>query len=74
MDLKACLGACVVVAYTNDGYLKDAYRGVTGTYGSLIAVHQDTWRLEGIKMCTSHHLDWRIKQFSVFFHLNQNRF
>jgi hypothetical protein len=26
MDLKACLGACVVVAYTNDGYLRDAYR------------------------------------------------
>jgi hypothetical protein len=28
-------------------------------YGSLIAVDQDAWHLEGIRMCTSHSLDER---------------
>jgi hypothetical protein len=49
----------VVVAYTSDGYLRDAYRWITGTDGSLIAVDQGAWRLEGIRMCTSHRLDRR---------------
>ena len=69
---KVCLGASVVVAYTNDGYLRDAYRWVTGTYGSLITVDQGARRLEGI-MYTSHHLDRKDRQLSVFFHLNQDR-
>jgi hypothetical protein len=68
---KVCLGASVIVAYTNDGYLRDAYRRVTGAYGSLIAVHQGAWRLEGIRMCTSHRLDRKNKQFSIFFHLTR---
>jgi hypothetical protein len=41
---KSVLGASVTVAYTNDGYLRDAYRWVTGAYGSLIAVDQGAWR------------------------------
>jgi hypothetical protein len=68
---NVCLGASVVAAYTNDGYLRDAYRRVTGAYGSLIAVDQGAWSLKGIRMCTSRRLDSRIKQFSIFFHLNQ---
>jgi hypothetical protein len=65
-----CLGASVVVAYTGDSYLRDANRRVTEAHGSLIAVDQGAWRLEGIRMCTSHHLDRRNKQFNIFFHLN----
>jgi hypothetical protein len=37
------------------------------TYESLTAVVQGAWRLEGIKLCTPHRLDRRIKQFSIFF-------
>ena len=48
---KVCLGASVAVAYTNDGYLRDAYRWVTGAYGSLITVDQGAWCSEGIRMC-----------------------
>ena len=55
--VKSVLALATVVAYANDGYLRDAYRWVMGTYGSLIAVDQDAWRLEGIRMCTSHRLD-----------------
>jgi hypothetical protein len=68
-----CLGASVVVAYTNDGDLRDACRCVTGAYGSLIAVDQGAWRLEGIGMYTSRRLDRKDRQFSIFFHLNQDR-
>ncbi len=32
---------------------------------------QGAWRLEGIRVCISHRLDRRDKQFSIFFHLNQ---
>jgi hypothetical protein len=53
---KVRLGASVIVAYTNDGYLRDAYRRVTGVYGSLVAADQGAWRLEGIRMCVSHRL------------------
>ena len=35
-----CLGASVIVAYTNDGYLGDTYRRVTGAYRSIIAMNQ----------------------------------
>jgi hypothetical protein len=33
----------VIAAYTNDAYLRDAYRRVTEAYGSLIAVDQGAW-------------------------------
>jgi hypothetical protein len=46
---KACLSASVAVTYTNNGHLRDAHRRVTGSYGSLIAVDQGAWRLEGYK-------------------------
>ena len=32
-----------------------------GAYGSLITMDQGAWRLEGIKMCTSHRLGIRDK-------------
>jgi hypothetical protein len=67
---KICHGVNVVVAYTNDSYLRDAYRWVTGAYGSLIGVDQGAWNLDGIRMCTSHRLDRGDKQFSIFFYLN----
>ena len=54
---KNCFGASVVIAYAHNGDLRDAYRCVTGAYGSLMAVDYGTWRLEGIRMCTSHPLD-----------------
>src|ERR1700733_10717780 len=63
----------VVVAYTNDGYLRDAHEWVSiridesGTYGSLVAATQNTLSLEGIRMCTSRRLDRGIKQYSIFF-------
>ena len=47
----------MVVTYTSEVYLRDAYRCVTGAYGSLIAVNQDAWHLKGIRMCKSHRLD-----------------
>jgi hypothetical protein len=28
---------------------------------------QGAWRLKGIRMCTSYHLDRKDKQFSIFF-------
>jgi hypothetical protein len=40
MHGKVCPGASVVIAYTNDGYLRDAYRSAIGAYGSLVAVDQ----------------------------------
>jgi hypothetical protein len=33
---KVCLSASVVVAYTNDGYLRDAYRWLTGESQGLM--------------------------------------
>ena len=45
-----------------------------GAYGSLIAVDQGAWRLEGIRMCTFHRLGRRDKKFCILFHLNQGRF
>ena len=43
---KVYLGASVAVAYTIGDCLRDAYRWVTGAYGSLIAVDQGAWCLE----------------------------
>jgi hypothetical protein len=63
---KVYPGARVAVAYTNEGYLRDAYRRVTGAYGRLIAVDQGAWRLKGIRMCASHHVHRRDEQFSIF--------
>ena len=45
-----------------------------GPMESLIAMDQGIWRLEGTRMCTSHHLDSRTKQFNTFVHLSQDRF
>jgi hypothetical protein len=36
------------------------------SHWGLIAVDQGTWRLKGIGMCTSHRLDRKDKQFSIF--------
>jgi hypothetical protein len=40
--------------------------GESQSLWSLIAVDQDSWRLKGIKICTSHRLDRKDKQFSIF--------
>jgi hypothetical protein len=63
----------VVVAYTD--WLSQrcfhvsqyTHRRVTGTYGSLITATQNTLPQEGIRVCTSGHLDRGEKQYSISF-------